>query len=105
MNSEKAHSSELDLRLILEQKNNYSIKQRSTLLVKPEPCDLARGLMGVGHFEDFQRFLGIPRAVMSERLEKLVEYGILKKTPYKEPGGEHTTNTNPPKPGSDCSRC
>src|SRR5947208_15147507 len=87
MNSEKAHSSELDLCLILEQKNNCSIKRTLDIVGETWTLLILReASWGVRRFQDFQTFLGIPRAVLSERLEKLVEYGIFEKTPYKESG-------------------
>jgi DNA-binding HxlR family transcriptional regulator len=87
MNSEKAHSSELDLPLILAQKNNCSIKRTLDIVGETWTLLILReASWGVRRFQDFQTFLGIPRAVLSARLEKLVESGILKKTPYKEAG-------------------
>lgn len=41
---------------------------------------------GVFRFDDMRRDLAIPRAVLSQRLNKLVELGILLKKPYKEEG-------------------
>jgi DNA-binding HxlR family transcriptional regulator len=35
-------------------------------------------------FEDFQRELGISRSLLSDRLGKLVEAGILRREPYKD---------------------
>lgn len=63
-----------------------------------QPCSVARALsvfgdrwtmlilrnafMGVRRFDDFQRSLGLTRHVLSERLKRLVEHGILAKVPY-----------------------
>ncbi|MCH7334957.1 helix-turn-helix domain-containing protein [Acinetobacter sp. NIPH 2699] len=65
-----------------------------------QPCSVARTLsvlgdrwtmlilrnafMGVRRFDDFQRSLGLTRHVLSERLKRLVEHGILTKVPYVE---------------------
>ncbi len=65
-----------------------------------QPCSLARSLavigdrwtlmvlrdcfLGVRRFEHFQSRLGVTRHVLSDRLRKLVEEGVLKKTPYQE---------------------
>lgn len=40
--------------------------------------------MRVRRFEEFQMKLGIARRVLSERLQKLVEKGVLRKEPYQE---------------------
>ena len=63
-----------------------------------QPCSIARTLsvmgdrwtmlilrncfMGTRRFDDFQAHLGVTRHVLSERLKRLVEHGILVKTPY-----------------------
>lgn len=65
-----------------------------------QPCSVARALsvlgdrwtmlilrnafMGIHRFDDFQRSLGLTRHVLSERLKRLVEHGILVKVPYVE---------------------
>ena len=65
-----------------------------------QPCSVARALsvfgdrwtmlilrnafMGVRRFDDFQRSLGLTRHVLSERLKRLVEHGVLVKVPYVE---------------------
>jgi DNA-binding HxlR family transcriptional regulator len=41
---------------------------------------------GVRRFEDMQRRTGVPRQLLSSRLAMLVAEGILRKTPYREPG-------------------
>lgn len=40
----------------------------------------------VRRFSDFERSLGITKHRLSDRLNRLVEYGILKKVPYDESG-------------------
>jgi len=68
--------------------------------LKQENCSVARALSVIGdrwtlmilrdcfmrvrRFEDFQKSLGLARRVLTERLTKLVEDGILKKVPYQE---------------------
>ncbi len=64
------------------------------------PCSIARTLAVIGdrwtlmivrdcflgsrRFEQFQKNLGISRHRLSERLGKLVDYGILRKVPYQD---------------------
>lgn len=57
-----------------------TIGDRWTLLI------LRSALFGVRRFDDFQSELGIPRTVLSGRLGKLVESGVLNKQSYKEDG-------------------
>lgn len=38
----------------------------------------------VRRFENFQKSLGIARRVLTERLQKLVDAGVLKRIPYQE---------------------
>ena len=40
--------------------------------------------LGVTRFDDFQTRLGISRNVLNQRLNGLVEHGVLKKVPYQE---------------------
>lgn len=70
--------------------------------VPPEACNLARAidvigdrwtllilraaLYGVRRFDDFHSELGCPRTVLSGRLRKLVDTGLLTKRMYKLPG-------------------
>jgi DNA-binding HxlR family transcriptional regulator len=39
--------------------------------------------MGVSRFDDFQERLGIARNVLTERLNRLVEAGVVEKVPYQ----------------------
>ncbi|MEY1661612.1 winged helix-turn-helix transcriptional regulator [Isoalcanivorax beigongshangi] len=64
------------------------------------PCSMARSLallgdrwtlmvlrslfMGMRRFDDFQTHLGVTRHVLSDRLSRLVEDGVLHKVPYME---------------------
>ncbi len=41
---------------------------------------------GVRRFNDLQRDLGISRSVLSARLARLVELGVVRVVPYQEPG-------------------
>src|SRR5918995_3853076 len=41
---------------------------------------------GVRRFEDMYQRIGAPRQVLSARLARLVEEGLLRKVPYREPG-------------------
>jgi DNA-binding HxlR family transcriptional regulator len=53
---------------------------RWTLLV------LREAFNGVRRFEELQRRLGIARDVLTVRLNRLVEEGVLARVPYREPG-------------------
>jgi DNA-binding HxlR family transcriptional regulator len=44
---------------------------------------------GVRRFDDFQRDLGIARNVLSDRLQTLVDHGILERRPYCERPPRH----------------
>ena len=48
---------------------------------------LREAFLGVRRFADFQRVLGAPKAVLTDRLGTLVEQGILVRVPY-QPEGE-----------------
>ncbi|MFE7160877.1 winged helix-turn-helix transcriptional regulator [Streptomyces sp. NPDC057636] len=41
---------------------------------------------GVRRFDEFRRHIGMSEAVLSDRLRKLTEAGILRTVPYQEPG-------------------
>lgn len=45
---------------------------------------LRDAFLKVRRFEDFQKSLGIARRVLTERLQKLVDAGVLKRVPYQE---------------------
>ena len=47
---------------------------------------LREAFMGVRRFADFQRILGAPRAVLTDRLATLVDEGILRRVPYQAEG-------------------
>ena len=47
---------------------------------------LREAFLGVRRFADFQRVLGAPRAVLTDRLNTLVEQGILRRVPYQAQG-------------------
>jgi DNA-binding HxlR family transcriptional regulator len=47
---------------------------------------LREAFNGIRRFEDMQRRTGAPRQVLSNRLGRLVDEGILRKVPYREPG-------------------
>ncbi len=70
--------------------------------VAPQQCRLARAidllgerwtllilraaLYGVRRFDDFQDELDCPRSVLSGRLKKLTDAGLIARQPYREPG-------------------
>jgi DNA-binding HxlR family transcriptional regulator len=47
---------------------------------------LREAFNGIRRFADMQRRTGAPRQVLTERLGRLVDEGILRKVPYQEPG-------------------
>src|ERR671927_1182901 len=47
---------------------------------------LREAFLGTRRFADFQRILGAPRAVLTDRLATLVEAGILTRVPYQAEG-------------------
>ena len=47
---------------------------------------LREAFLGVRRFADFQRQLGAPKAVLSDRLGTLVDQGILRRVPYQAEG-------------------
>ena len=47
---------------------------------------LREAFFGVRRFADFQRILGAPKAVLSDRLATLVEQGVLTRVPYQAEG-------------------
>ena len=56
------------------------IGERPTFLV------LREAFNGVRRFADMQRRTGVPRQVLSDRLVRLVDEGLLRKVPYQENG-------------------
>ena len=68
--------------------------------LEEESCSVARTLAVIGdrwsllvlrecflrvrRFEEFQSRLGITRALLADRLKKLVRFGVLRKSPYQE---------------------
>ncbi len=47
---------------------------------------LREAFLRTRRFADFQRILGAPRAVLTDRLATLVEHGILDRVPYRAEG-------------------
>jgi DNA-binding HxlR family transcriptional regulator len=47
------------------------------------PLVMREAFLGRRRFEDFQRALGVPRAVLTKRLDRLVEEGLLDKVEYE----------------------
>ena len=56
------------------------VGEKWTLLI------LRESFYGATRFEQFHRVLQCPRNLLSERLAKLVEEGILERSEYREPG-------------------
>jgi DNA-binding HxlR family transcriptional regulator len=59
------------------------VGERWTLLIVRD------ALYGVRRFNDFREHLDVPKAVLSERLSRLVEQGILERRPDPEHRGRH----------------
>jgi DNA-binding HxlR family transcriptional regulator len=59
------------------------VGERWTLLIVRD------ALFGVRRFNDFQAHLDIPKAVLSERLNGLVEHGVLARRPDPDHRGRH----------------
>jgi DNA-binding HxlR family transcriptional regulator len=53
------------------------------------PMLLRNACAGQRRFEDFQRSLGVPRAILTRRLERLVAEGLLRREPYQEHPPRH----------------
>ncbi len=53
------------------------IGDRWTMLI------LRDAFRGVRRFDEFQRDLGIARNLLTDRLQKLVDHGVLEKQPYQ----------------------
>jgi DNA-binding HxlR family transcriptional regulator len=47
---------------------------------------LREAFNGIRRFDDMQRRTAAPRQVLSNRLSRLVDEGLLRKVPYREPG-------------------
>jgi DNA-binding HxlR family transcriptional regulator len=47
---------------------------------------LREAVYGIRRFEEMREDLGIPRTVLSERLSRLVDAGLLERVAYREPG-------------------
>lgn len=48
------------------------------------PLVLRESFLGVRRFEDFQRGLGIGRNILTQRLTRLVDEGMLERRPYQD---------------------
>ena len=57
------------------------VGERWSLLIVREAFD------GVRRFQDFRARLGIASNLLAARLDKLVEAGVLRRRPYRDPGG------------------
>jgi DNA-binding HxlR family transcriptional regulator len=56
------------------------VGERWTFLV------LREAFNGVRRFDDIRRRISAPRQILSDRLNRLVAEGLLRKVPYREPG-------------------
>src|SRR4051794_41684913 len=62
---------------------------------------LREAFLGVRRFADFQRILGAPRAVLTDRLATLVDQGILRRVPPPAAGGRQRRERPPAPKGGD----
>ena len=53
------------------------------------PLVLRDAMYGIARFEDFQQELGVSRAVLTQRLRRLVDEGLLEKVPYQQRPPRH----------------
>ena len=53
------------------------------------PLVLRDAMFGITRFDDFQRELGVSRAVLSQRLSRLVDEGLMEKVPYQHHPPRH----------------
>jgi DNA-binding HxlR family transcriptional regulator len=53
------------------------------------PLVMREAFYGARRFEEFQRHLGLSRNVLSQRLERLVEEGMLERVPYQQRPRRH----------------
>src|SRR6201993_709674 len=58
---------------------------------RPTFLVLREAFNGVRRFDDMQRRTAIPRQVLSDRLARLVDEGLLRKVPYQESGQRRRT--------------
>jgi DNA-binding HxlR family transcriptional regulator len=64
---------------------NCSVARPATLLGDPWTLVILRQAFSrVRRFDEFQRHLGISRSLLADRLQTLVEAGILERRPYKD---------------------
>lgn len=64
---------------------NCSVARPATLLGDPWTLVILRQAFSrVRRFDDFQRQLGISRSLLADRLQTLVDAGILERRPYKD---------------------
>lgn len=66
-----------------------ALSDRWTLLV------LREAMLGVRRFGGMQRNLGISRSLLSDRLRKLVELGVLERRPYRRDPEWHEYHVTP----------
>jgi DNA-binding HxlR family transcriptional regulator len=57
--------------------------ERWTLLIVRD------ALLGLRRFDDFQRSLGVARNVLTDRLNRLVETGVMERVPYQQRPPRH----------------
>ena len=65
---------------------------------------LREAFCGLRRFDDFARALGCGRAVLTVRLQKLAEEGVLRREPYRDPGERTRFEYRLTEKGESCSR-
>ena len=85
----EAQDRESKMRALRRQFGNGPCAIAKTLEIVGEPWTmlvLREAFWGVRRFSEFQAFLKIPKATLTNRLGTLVEHGVLEKEIYREPG-------------------
>ena len=72
---------------------------------RPSFLILREAFNGVRRFDDMQRRTGLPRQVLSQRLSRLVDEGLLRKVPYQESGQRRRTEYRLTEKGLDLYPC
>ena len=60
---------------------------------------------GIRRFDDMTVRTAIPRQVLTDRLRRLVDDGLLRREPYRDPASAAATSTGSPTRASTSTRC
>jgi DNA-binding HxlR family transcriptional regulator len=82
--------------------SNCQVARTMAILGERATVEVLREVFnGVRRFDDMQRHSGVARQVLSNRLARLVEEGILVKAPYRVDGGRERHEYRPTAKGFD----